>query len=373
MNEPVLGVILLNSLNNPRLTVSPYLVFVLIHSIQYGLGYLSMAIKPIQWAGQDVWVSVLLTGISFHVVIWMIYQILDRNESDLISIHHIHFGKWIGGGLNFFFVIYFLLNSSFQLRLFIEIIQVWLFPELKAWPLALVLLLLVYYIVSGGFRVIMGICMLSLAQHTLIFSMFFTAPFYHYNNLLPIMNHSLHDIIQASKELTFPYLGVEILMFCYTFIKTPQKSQKWAHLGNLITTFFYLLIIFFSLLLFNFDQLSKEIWPAFTKYKFVHFPFIERFDFIGASFLIFGLFPIVCIEMWVSSRVVKNIFNVKQLTVLPFFLIVIFIAVCLIPDRQSIEGIQNMLSRIGFYIIYVYIPFLFLYDIIRMKLKVKRT
>ncbi|WP_235948054.1 GerAB/ArcD/ProY family transporter [Paenibacillus glycinis] len=357
----------LRSVQNERLTVSPYLALVLIHSIQFGLGYLSMSIKPVQFAGHDAWISVLLTGIGFHIIIWMIYQLLNRNRSDIIEIHRQFFGKWVGGALNFLFIVYFLINSSYQLRLFIEVIQVWLFPELETWALALVLLLLIYYIVSSGFRVILGICTLSLAQHTLIFSMLFTAPFFHFANLKPVLDHSLNDLVLAAKEMTFPYMGVEILLFCYTFIKNPEKSQKWAQIGNAITMFFYLLVIFFSILLFKYEQLAKEIWPEFTKYKFVHMPFIERFDFIGATCLIFGLFPISCLFLWASSRTMKITFGTRQLTALAIFILLVFIVVCCIPNRKTIESVQMGLSKVGLVIVYVYIPCMYLTDLVRWK------
>ncbi|MCR8630247.1 GerAB/ArcD/ProY family transporter [Paenibacillus radicis (ex Xue et al. 2023)] len=352
-----------------RVTVSPYLVFILIHSMQLGLSYLSMTIKPIQWAGQDAWISVLLCGLSIHVIIWMMYGILNRNETDLIEIHHQFFGKWAGGALNFIFVVYFLLGSIYQMRLFIEIIQVWIFPDIRTWSLALVLLLLVYYIVAGGFRVILGICMLSLLQHCLSFSLVFAAAFFHFNNLFPILDHSMNNILKSAKEMTFPYFGVEMLFFCYMFIKNPKKSQKWAHIGNVITTMFYLVIILSILLLFKPEQLSTEIWPELSNYKFVRFPFIEHIEFIGVSSLIFALFPVVCLCLWASTRMMKHMFTIKQLAVLPIFLILVFIVVCLIPDRNGVEEVKSWLSKIGFYIIYMYIPFLYIVDIVRMKVR----
>ncbi|MFD2610883.1 GerAB/ArcD/ProY family transporter [Paenibacillus gansuensis] len=361
----------MKSTEYPRFTVSPYLVFILINSMQIGPEYLSMSNKPIQLAGQDAWISVILCGIIFHIVIWMIYRILNHNETDLIHIHTQFFGKWAGGGLNFIFIVYLLLIATFQIRLFIEIIQVWLFPELETWPLALALLLLVYYIVAGGFRVIVGICMFSMLRYLLLTALFFPAAFYHFSNLSPIMDHSLNDVVQAGKALTFPYAGVEMLFFCYTFIKTPKKSQKWAHLANFVTTVSYLLLIFFSLLLFKPEQLAKEIWPHLTKYKFIHFPFIERFEFIGASSQIIMVIPTICFCLWASSRMFKLMFTVKQSTVLPILLIPVLTAVCLIPGRNDIESVQTLLSEIGFYMIYAYIPFVFIVDMVRMK--VRRT
>lgn len=361
----------MNSSVNVRHTVSPYLIFVMVQSMQFGLGFLFMAVKPTQLVGQDAWVSVILCAISIHVVIWMIYRILNHNEADLIHIHQQFFGKWAGRSLNLIFIVYFLLNSTYQIRLFIEVIQVWIFPDLETWPLAMVLLLLAYYMVAGGFRVILGICSLSLINNILFLSLLFTAPFFHFNNLLPIMDHSASDIIKATKELTFSYVGIVMLFFSYSFIKSPKESQKWAHWGNFAITILYLVEIIFQLLLFKSEQLSTEIWPALAKYKFIQFPFLERFEFIGASATILRLFPVIGLYVWASSRMMKVMFNVKQLTVLPIFLVLIFTAVCLIPDRNSTEVVQSWLSKTGFCIIYVYIPFMYIFNIVRIK--VRRT
>ncbi|WP_274654571.1 GerAB/ArcD/ProY family transporter [Paenibacillus humicola] len=361
----------MNASDSNRFTVSPYLIFVVIQSMQFGLGFVSMSVKPIRLAGQDAWVSVILCAIGIHIVLFMMYRILNHNETDLIQIHQQFFGKWAGGGLNLLFILYFLMISIYQLRVFIEVIQVWIFPEQKTWPLALALLLLAYYMVAGGFRVIVGICLCSFINHILFISMVFTAPFLHFNNLLPVMDHSPSEIIKAAKELTFSYMGVEILLFCYSFIKSPKKSQKWAHWAIVGMTILYIVEILFTLLLFKSEQLSTEIWPALSKYKFVQFPFIERFEFIGASATTFRLFPILCLCLWASSRVIKLTFPVKQRTALPIFLVLLFIAVCLIPDRNEIEFIQSWLSTIGVCVIFVYIPFLYVFNSIRKK--VRRT
>ncbi|SDW06687.1 GerAB/ArcD/ProY family transporter [Paenibacillus sp. CF384] len=359
----------MTAMEQARLTVSPYLVFPLVHSMQFGSEYLDMSIKPIQFAGNDTWISVLICGLFFHIIIWMIYGILNGNKTDLLQIHQRFFGKFVGRGLNMIFIVYFLLHASLLIRLFIEIVQVWLFPELATWLLALVLLLLVYYIVSGGFRVIVGICFLSLLRHLLILAMLFTAGYFHFNNLSPVMDHSLNELLLATKELTFPYVGVEMLFFVYTFIKTPEKSHKWAQLANLITTLSYLVVVLFSLLLFKFEQLSNQLWPQLTKYKFVKFPFIERFEFVGASAQIFWVIPIICLCLWASSRAVKVMFSVKQRTVLPICLVVVFAAVSMIAGRNQVEALQALLAQIGFYMIFAYIPFMYLVDMVRVKVK----
>ncbi|TCM90673.1 spore germination protein (amino acid permease) [Paenibacillus sp. BK033] len=354
-----------------RYTISPSFTFIIIHAMLFGINFVLMTVKPIQFAGQDTWVAVLLCSAAIHLVVFMMYSLLNRHQMDLISLHILLFGKWIGLMLNLLFAFYFLLVTVYQVRLFIEVIQVWVFPEMKTWSMALVLLVIAYYIISSGFRVIVGICTFSLLNTVLFATIFFMIPYFHFNNLLPAMSHSPHDIFKASKELTTSYMGIEILLFCYPFIKTAKKSQKWAHWGLISMTSLYIIEVVFAIITFKPEQLAHEVWPALTKYKFIQFPFVERFEFIGASATVLRLFPVICLCIWVTSRIMKFTFSIRQVTALPFLLGFVFIAICLITNRIGVDVVQSWIRLSGITIIFGYIPFLYLFDILRAKVKMK--
>lgn len=82
---------------NERFTISPLLAFFVFHAIQWGIGYFSFQRVLVEAVGQDAWIVVLMAGISFHIVIWMLYQILNAHQSDIVHIHRKLFGKWLGG------------------------------------------------------------------------------------------------------------------------------------------------------------------------------------------------------------------------------------------------------------------------------------
>jgi hypothetical protein len=213
-----------------RNTVSPYLTFIIIHAMLFGIDFLLLTVKPVQMAGQDTWIAVLFCSAGIHIVIAMMYSVLNRHQTDLMHIHSLFFGPWIGGLLNILFTLYFLFVTVYQVRLFIEVVQVWVFPELHTWPLALVLFLIAYYIILCGFRVIVGICLFSLINTFLFITVFFMEPYFHFNNLLPAMVHSPQAIFGATKEMTVSYMGIEIIPFCYPLLKR-RKSHKSGRIG----------------------------------------------------------------------------------------------------------------------------------------------
>lgn len=77
--------------------VSPSFLFFLVHSTQIGVGILGFQRYIIKGAGYEAWISVILAAISICILLAMIFNILTRENSDIIDIHRLYFGKYLGG------------------------------------------------------------------------------------------------------------------------------------------------------------------------------------------------------------------------------------------------------------------------------------
>ncbi|PEN32929.1 spore germination protein, partial [Bacillus wiedmannii] len=64
--------------------VSPFMVFFSIITIQLGVGMLGFERIGAKLVGNDAWISTLLFGISVNLMIWIIYQILNQGNGDII-------------------------------------------------------------------------------------------------------------------------------------------------------------------------------------------------------------------------------------------------------------------------------------------------
>ncbi|MGR5881618.1 GerAB/ArcD/ProY family transporter [Bacillus cereus] len=153
--------------------VSPYMVFFLIITIQLGVGMLGFERISAKLVGNDAWISTLLFGISVNVMIWIIYQILNQGNGDIIAINQNVLGKWIGGLLNFIFLSYIVLLGATTLHTYIEVVHVWMFPSISSWVIAGAFLGLCYYIVTGGFRVVAGIGFFGIVIPSILIFTFF--------------------------------------------------------------------------------------------------------------------------------------------------------------------------------------------------------
>ncbi|WP_409288433.1 GerAB/ArcD/ProY family transporter [Peribacillus sp. SCS-37] len=343
--------------------VSPFFVFYIIHAMQVGVGILGFERYISKVAGEDSWVSIILSGISIHVLVWLSYKILNRGQNDIFVIHRDVLGKWAGGFISFYLICYITIFAIIILRSYVEVIQVWMFPDLHAWYLTMILLVLVYYAVIGGFRVIVGLCFLGVIYSLpLLLLKAFPLKEAHFSNLLPIFDHSVLDLIKGGKIMTFNFLGFETLFFFYPFIKKPESSHKWAQLGVLSTTLIYVITALVSFVYFSQEQLFHTVWPTLSLWQTVNLPFIQRFEYAGLSIWLFVVLPNICLMTWAASRGIKQMTSIKQKHSLVFILLITFIACTILSDRGEIDMISTWINRLGFYTIYFYIPFLFFFQ-----------
>lgn len=330
-----------------RFQVSPYLVFFLIHSIQIGVGVLTFQAEIVKWAGNDAWISILLAGLAIHVLIWMMYKILNKEKTDIISINQKLFGKWLGNFFNISLLLYFLLIS-----------------------MCLIFLPLIYYIVEGGFRVVTGICFFGVVLPLyLLLTLLFPLEFAHYGNLLPVLTHSLTEIFLSSKHMTLSYIGFSTLFIYYPFIKEPEKSQKWAHFGVAFSTFIYFITFIVTIIFYSEEQLKTNLWPTLGLWKIIEMPFKERFEYIGISSWAIVILPNITLAIWAFMRGVKRVFKLKQRKTLLFSLFVMLIIVPLIKDYNQIQILSNCLSYAGYVVFFGYIPLIFIIHFIYSKVK----
>ncbi|WP_313804952.1 GerAB/ArcD/ProY family transporter [Cytobacillus sp.] len=355
-----------------RFKISPFLVFYLITSMQIGIGALGYQRLIAQYAHEDAWISVLIAGILIHVIVWMMYKILETVDGDLVTAHIYIAGNFIGKFLSSIFVFYFFTYALTILRSYLEVIQVWMFPTMSIFWFTLAYLLLSIYIIYGGFRTVVGIAFFGIVLPAYLFLVFgFNLKFANFEHLMPILDNSFKDILLGSYHMSLTFVGFEIVLFFYPFIKNPEKSKKWAHLAILTTTLLYTGLMMLTLSFFSEEQLRKSIWATLTMWKIVQMPFVERFEYIGIATWSLVILPNFCISLWVASRLLKRIFNVQQKKGVILISIISLIVINFIKTREQVGLINDYTGKVGFIFTFFYIPILLAAVLIVKKVKKK--
>ncbi|EEL68577.1 spore germination protein [Bacillus mycoides] len=350
--------------------ISPVFVFFLIHGAQFGAGVLGFARIIAKAAGYDGWIGVLLTGIIIHILLWMMYFLLKETNGNLIDLQRQTFGKWLGNGINLIFIAYFLTVSISVIRTYVEIIQVWMFPTASTFMLTLCLCLVSYYIISSGFRVITGICVISVGGTLgyLLLSLF-VLKYSHWSNLLPMFTHSFSDILKAANLSIYSMTGFEIYLMVYPFVKNPKQSHKFAQYGALFSNLLYLFSTLLAFAFFSEKQLLKTIWSQLSMTQVIQLPFIERLEYIAISAYALVIVTSFILPLWAATRGTHEIFRVKQRGVLIAFMLITLIISQLLTNRHDINDFISNASKISFWLIYIYIPILFIIVWVKRKWK----
>ncbi|MGD7024108.1 GerAB/ArcD/ProY family transporter [Rossellomorea vietnamensis] len=353
--------------------ISPFIVLFLIHSVQVGVGVLGYQRIIAKSAGYDAWVSVIIAGLLTNGIVFLIFKIVQTGGGDLIEANRTAFGKWIGKAVDGVYIIYFSLIAVTVCRTYVEVVQVWMYPRLAAWTFAIPFFLLVVYVVTGGFRAVAGVAFFgTVLPAYLVLTFGFTFPFSDFRNLLPIWDHTLLDIVKSTRDMTLSFLGYETLLIFYPYLKDGSKSKKWAHGGLLITTGFFTILTLISFAFFSEGQLEKTVWATLSMWKIVQMPFVERFEYIGIANWCLIILPNVCIALWCGSRIAKRSFKFNQRKTLIILSVICVIAVSFIKDRAQINLLNDITSKVGFYLNFVYLPFLLFMIYLMKKVRKKQ-
>ena len=186
---------------NENKMVSPYFLFFLIHSTQIGIFALTFQRKIIRGAGHDAWLSVLALGFMMHVIFWMMLFILKSSSAgDILSFHKEVFGKVFGGILNIMLAAYFSIASLTVVYTYIDILQIWVFNGIRSWEFALLFIIVIYYVVAGGFRIITAIAFWGVILPSFMYlSILYLLNYVEFSYLQPFFLHGVKDHFISAK------------------------------------------------------------------------------------------------------------------------------------------------------------------------------
>ncbi|MBO7742744.1 GerAB/ArcD/ProY family transporter [Paenibacillus sp. MWE-103] len=341
-------------------TVSPYLLWFLVHKSQTGIAMLDFQSKIAPGAGQDAWVSVLLTGLSMHLVVFLIlYALKHAKKGDVISLHVQLFGKGLGTLLNAAFLLYLLLFIGYQLTAYTQVIQTLVFPDSPAWRIALVFILMFAYIVHGGFRVITGISFwFVLIPSLLIATLFIPLQYADWRNFLPAFNHALPDYARSAANSVPLYMGAELLLLYYPYIRNNADASKWAHIGVLHTYVLYLIVTAATFAYYNLGELGHSVWPTLGLSKIITFSFLERFDYFYIFNWIFVITPPCCLALWGCMRILRASTPLSGRPSLWLAAAFVYALVAWPKDAAAVELLKATAQAAGSALLYGYVPLL---------------
>lgn len=351
----------INLKEKSNLSIQAFYLFFIIFSIQFGTGVMGIPRLLFIEAKQDAWISIIIAFFYMVIVVFTMLYILNQYENaDILGIQVDIFGKVLGKILGTIYIIYFYVTLLSVLITYIEVVKVFIAPELSNFIMALLLILLIIYSIQGGLRIIVGICFVFFFLILWIFFLLIQ-PIYlmDLTHFQPMFQSSITEILKGSKITTYTFMGFEILLLLYPFIQNKEKAKKPTYLAIFCSAIVVLLFTVISIGYFSPEQLERREWAVLNMFKIQSTPLLERLDYLVVAEWMVVVLPNMILLLWGVTYGMKRLYQIKQRTSLYFTSILLLILCTFIEQHFFIQKIIDNVSKFGFWLVYVY-PFLLL-------------
>lgn len=274
---------------NNTLTLTQFTL--LIYGTQSGIGILSLPRDLAKTGGTSSWMA-LFIGFALSVLASLIIvSVMKHYPNDtIIQLFRRFFGKWLGSLFSVCWIVYTMLASFLITVTALYIVTTWILP--KTMPIYILLLLTIpgFYLARNGIRIIARFSVL-VFFFTSWMAILFMYPMIKGEivNLLPLIKDGFMPIVKSVPQITFSFLGIELLFLFYPFLEDKSKALKGILIANGLTLLSYLIVTFSSFIYYGPYEVLEYVWPTLNLVKPVEFPFLERFEIIFLSFYLLVL------------------------------------------------------------------------------------
>lgn len=332
-----------------------YLIFI-INTVQTGVGIMGAPKHIFLAAGRDSWLAILIAWAYMLVIVFVMFKILNQyKNADLFGIQVDVFGIWIGKLLGSLFLLHIAMSFLSVLITYIEVVQIFIFPNIKIVTMATLLLALIMYSVRGGIRVIVGIVFVFFLL-TVFYSPILIHPAMRMDmtHFMPPVQASFKELLLGAKGTTYSFLGFEILLIIYPFIQNKKAAKLPTYLGVSLSAFLVLVMTVITIGYFSPHQIKSIDWTVLSLFKTVSFSFLERFDYVIVAEWMMVVIPNMVLLMWVITYGVKRLYKVPQKTTLYVASFLFLLISCLLNSNYAVQTTTDTVAKVGIWIVFVY-------------------
>ena len=287
-----------------------------VHTI-IGVGILSLPSTLAETVGTSGWISLVLSGIIAAVPVIMITKVTEKYRGwNLFEISSYLLGKTLTYITFTLLIINFIGQSAFVIRIFGEVIKMFLLFSTPIEVTIVTMLLTAVFTARGGIETIARLSLLVvpfILIPTLILNVVLI-PDLDFTNLLPFFKNNFADVIKSIPATFFSFGGLEFLLVYMYYSKHPKSAMKY-NIGAIVTvTVLYLLSFFITLARFGEKGLGVQLWPLLSLAKAIQFPnaFIENVEGIIMAIWVIVVFTTLMSAIFVASVLIRQMFRTEE-------------------------------------------------------------
>ena len=345
----------------------------IIFQTQVGVGILSLPATLHSIAGKDGWISIILAGVGFQGVIFILY-FLSKRFSTLTLYEYAPkiVGRLLGTLVSIGYILFAGLTAILVLQLFQISIKTWILPKTPSVIILTLLSISGAYLVSGRIKVLGRFNQfVTVLVVPLIVMILITLRYSDVRYILPIAENGLMPIIKATPEGFFSMIGFEMALFVFPYLQNKGKAALISlTLSNVLVTCFYFFITLATYVFFSPSQFETIQDPTIYMLKGVTF-IVDRIDLLFLSIWTVSVLTSFGSYLYISSEGVKILTKQKRAMWPIIITTLLILTISLVPHNMfTIDTLSNFHANASYFFVFGIPLLLFIISIIR-KIELK--
>jgi spore germination protein (amino acid permease) len=305
-----------------------------------GVGVFSYPGSMTNIVGTDGWIVTLIAGVLVFLFMYLIYKAVKKNEYETFYIMlESNLGKILGKLFGFILCVYFIVSIAFGLRIFAEVIKMYLLQRTPTEFILIVMILTGLYLVRAEVSALVKFNEITffIMFIPVIIVLLFSTRGGDITNILPVFQNKPVDYFRALGTSVYSFGGFEIAYLILPFMISEEKKgiPKTFLKAVIFITLFYTGVTILCLMFFSEAHTKLLLWPTITLIRAIIIPgaFIERWEGIVMTFWVLFYFTTFINIYYFSADIIKDAFKLQDIKISSIILTPIIYLVALYPEN----------------------------------------
>lgn len=204
--------------------------------------------------------------------------------------------------------------AIFILKQYLFIVKFLYYPELNIhWLMYVTLFLVIYLVVSGILSIVHTITILFFILIFITMALVYFVPYFSILELTNFFFAEHHQWLKGAFDIYVSFLGFEVVIFFFPYLKKGKKVFRYVVYGHLFTTLIYTIIALISFSFNSLEQLRIQVYPIINLLQYIEFEFVERVDSLFFLLLFLRVFTTVTMYIWIGMETCQRVFRLKSM------------------------------------------------------------
>jgi spore germination protein len=329
--------------------VSNYGLFATIVVSVIGVGVFSYPSRMANEVGTDGWVVTILAGVICFFLLTLIHRVAVKNQySTFNNMLEDNLGKLLSKVFSFVLCVYLISAVSLGMRIFAEVIKMYLLEHTPTEFILLVMIFTGLYLVRGEVSALVKFN--EIAFFAMFIPMFLILIFAtrggEVTNVLPLLQSKPQDYIKALATATYAFGGFEIVYLILPFMRSKEGIRKTFFKSTVFITLFYAIVTILCLMFFTKEHTKELLWPTITLIRSIVIPgaFIERWEGLVMALWVLFYFTTFVNMYYFSGDIVKEAFHLHDIKLSSLIMAPVIYLIALYP--QNIAEVYDISGKV---------------------------